>query len=345
MGHVTDRPIITFVVACYNSSAYMDRCLTSLVTGADDIEVIIVDDGSTDDTSALADRWQSAHPGVVKVIHQSNKGHGGAVNAGLAAATGEYFFVVDSDDWLNAAALDEVLLRLRGIIASDKDVDLVITNFAYEHAATRSHKIIRYKGVLPRERIFSWDDVGPLGPFQNLTMHSMIYRTQVLRDAGLVLPEHMFYVDNLFAYVPLPLVKTLYYLSVDLYRYFIGRDDQSVSHDVLIGHLDQHIAVALRMVDAVPLPGGAHNRWLASYMTNFLGRVLVTASAIAVLDGSPAALAQRQAMWDHIERVDPVLKATLMRQFFVRGANLPGTAGRNIAKAGYLLAQRIYRFN
>ena len=340
------RTTVTFVVPCYNSAAYMDRCLESLLTGAPDVEVVIVDDGSSeDDTPEKADQWAARHPGVVRVIHQANKGHGGAVNAGLAAASGVYLAVVDSDDWLDRTALDAALITLRDLAASERPVDLVITNYVYEHVASRTRKAIRFRGVLPEGRVFTWDELGHFGPGQNLTIHTTIYRTQVLRDAGLELPEHTFYVDNIYVYAPLPHVQTLYYAPVDLYRYFIGRPDQSVNQTVLLGRLDQHMLITRVMVEAVQLPDGAGNRRLAAYMISFLGMVVTISSVLAVIKGTPEALAARRDMWAHIAATDPALKARLARQPLVFGSNLPGPVGRGIARAGYTLAQRIYRFN
>ena len=100
------QPLITFTIPCYNSADYLDACVESLIPAGDDIEIILVNDGSTkDNTSEKIHEWERRLPGIVKAIDQPNKGHGGAVNTGLAAATGVYFKVVDSDDWLDADAL------------------------------------------------------------------------------------------------------------------------------------------------------------------------------------------------------------------------------------------------
>ena len=101
---------ISFAVPCYNSAAYMDTCIESILKCGDDIEILIVDDGSTkDDTAAKADAWQERHPGLIRAIHKENGGHGSAVNMGLANATGRYFKVVDSDDWLDEHAMAEIM--------------------------------------------------------------------------------------------------------------------------------------------------------------------------------------------------------------------------------------------
>ena len=98
--------LITFAVPCYNSAAYMDHCVETLLQGGDDIEIILVDDGSTkDDTPAICDRYQAEYPDIVRAIHQENGGHGEGVNQGLRHAQGMYYKVVDSDDWLDLSLI------------------------------------------------------------------------------------------------------------------------------------------------------------------------------------------------------------------------------------------------
>ena len=90
--------LITFAVPCYNSEAYMRGCVDSLLAGGERVEIIIIDDGSTDATGAIADEYASQYPTIVKVVHQENGGHGEGINQGVKNATGIYFKVVDSDD-------------------------------------------------------------------------------------------------------------------------------------------------------------------------------------------------------------------------------------------------------
>ncbi|MCL1837846.1 MAG: glycosyltransferase family 2 protein [Propionibacteriaceae bacterium] len=325
----------------------MDHCIGSLLTGSRDIEIIIVNDGSTkDNTAEKADKWHDDYPDIIKVIHQENKGHGGAVMAGLREATGVYLHVVDSDDWLDRAALNLTLSKLRRFINSGSPVDLMITNYVYEHTTTGTRKVIHYRGALHRNRIFTWNELGSFKLGQNLLMHSLTYRTQVLRDSGLELPEHTFYVDNIFAYVPLPFVETLYYLPVDLYRYFIGRDDQSVNEQTQIRRLDELVRVTLFMVKAFQLPEQVANRKLAKYMIRHLGLVVAAPCMYAVLADTPEAFAQRDEMWREIDSIDPKLRGKLYRyQPAIFGTNVPGRFLRRLSITGYRLARRYYRFN
>ena len=217
--------LLSIAVPCYNSQDYMRHCVETLLPGGDEVEILVVDDGSKDDTAAIADELEAKYPGVVRAIHQENGGHGAAVMAGLKNATGLYFKVVDSDDWLDEAALKAVLDKLRAFAGAEQPLDLFIANYVYEHVEDNTQKVMKYTNVFPEGRVFTWNEIGRFRPSQYLLMHSVIYRTQLLRDCGLELPKHTFYVDNIFVYQPLPSVKNIYYLDVDLYRYFIGRSD------------------------------------------------------------------------------------------------------------------------
>ena len=222
----------------------MENCIKSLLPGGNEVEILIVDDGSTkDNTAEIADRYEKEYPGICKAIHQENGGHGAAVNAGLKAATGIYFKVVDSDDWVNEQAYRQVLDTLRRFVYGKDTLDMLITNFVYEKQGARHKKVMSYKLALPKDELFSWNDVKVFVAGQYILMHSVIYRTELLRDCKLELPEHTFYVDNIFVYEPLPHVHTMYYLNVNFYRYFIGRSDQSVNEQVMISRLDQQFRV------------------------------------------------------------------------------------------------------
>ena len=141
--------LITFAVPCYNSAAYMDHCVRTLLTGGDDIEIILVDDGSTkDDTPAICDRYQAEYPDIVRAIHQENGGHGEGVNQGLRHAQGMYYKVVDSDDWLDEAALKAVLDKLRAFAGAEQPLDLFIANYVYEHVEDNTQKVMKYTNVL-----------------------------------------------------------------------------------------------------------------------------------------------------------------------------------------------------
>lgn len=109
--------LLTFAIPCYNSQDYMEHCIDSILPGGEDIEILIIDDGSKDRTAEIADDYERRYPGIVRAIHQENGGHGEAVNAGIRNATGLYFKVVDSDDWVDADAYKKILEKSESLQA------------------------------------------------------------------------------------------------------------------------------------------------------------------------------------------------------------------------------------
>ena len=216
---------ISFAIPCYNSEAYMEKAIRSILVGGEDVEILIVNDGSKDGTQEIAERYEAQYPTIVKAIQKENGGHGDAVNCGLSHASGKYFKVVDSDDWVDENALFQLLDTVKKFVEQDTLVDMVISNYVYEKVGMEHKKVIRYDNVLPENKIFRWDDIGHFRLDQYILMHSVLYRTELLKLCQLKLPKHTFYVDNIYVYYPLPHVRTLYYLNVDFYRYFIGREN------------------------------------------------------------------------------------------------------------------------
>jgi glycosyltransferase involved in cell wall biosynthesis len=184
------RPLLSVVVPAYNAEAYLARALDSLVGFGPELEILVVDDGSTDATAGLAQGYVDRFPDEVQLLRKSNGGHGSAINTGLAHARGEYFKVVDADDWLDRAALVRVLATLRDVVASGRELDLLVSNFVYEKVGKRTKTAVRYGGALPRGRVLTWDRTRKFAKRQYLMMHALTYRTAVLRAAGLRLPEH-----------------------------------------------------------------------------------------------------------------------------------------------------------
>ena len=339
--------LITFAVPCNNSADYMDHCVKTLLSAGREAEIILVDDGSTkDDTPAKCDQWAEKYPDIIRVIHQENGGHGEGVNQGIRNARGLYYKVVDSDDWLDIDALDKVMDKIREFAAMPAPVDLIITNYVYEHMEDNTQKVIGYKNVFPVDRVFTWSAVGHFHISQYLLMHSVIYRTQMLRDCGLELPKHTFYVDMLFVYQPLPYVRTIYYMNLDLYRYFIGRADQSVNESVMVGRLDQQMRVVRMMIDVHDvLPIKAVQPKLGQYMLSYLGIALTVSSVFAIIAGTQEALDARTELWESLRRKDVRVYRRLRYQFTNFSTNLPGRQGRKMSVKLYQLAQKLYKFN
>ncbi|MCR4895309.1 MAG: glycosyltransferase [Lachnospiraceae bacterium] len=340
--------LLTIAIPCFNSENYMRRCVDSLLPGGNDLEILIVDDGSyKDHTWDIAREYEKNYPGMVRAIHQENKGHGGAVNTGLQNAQGLYFKVVDSDDWLKTEDLITVMDMLRSVVGGNRILDALICNYVYEKQGEKKKKVIQYRRMFPVGEIFEWSEIRQLPQGHYMLMHSLIYRTQLLRECGLRLPEHTFYVDNLFAFEPLPHVRTLMYLDLNLYRYFIGREDQSVNEGFMCKHMDQQLRVNRRMIDYMVENRGkiVQNRKLRRYMINYLEIVTAVSSILLILTDTSESLQEKTDLWHYIKKKDLRLYLIMRNSLLGNGTNLPGRGGRKLSAEAYKLAQKYYGFN
>lgn len=337
--------IITFTVPCFNSAAYMEHCIETLLPGGEYVEIILVDDGSTDDTAKIADEYAAKFPSIIKAVHQENGGHGDAVNTGLKNASGVYFKVVDSDDWLDVSGMLKVLEVLKKFHYEEKELDLMICNYVYEHTQDNTSHTVKYKNVFPIDCVFGWENTGRFRMSQYILMHSVIYRTSLLRECGLALPKHTFYVDNLFVYQPLPYVNKLYYMDIDLYRYFIGRSDQSVNEKVMIKRIDQQIRVNKLMIDFYSSLKITINKRLDNYMRNYLSVMMTISSVLLIVSETDENMQKKSELWSYLKNKDEKLYINMRRRALGLASYIKSKAGRKITKFIYRTANRIYKFN
>ncbi|MDD7740134.1 MAG: glycosyltransferase family 2 protein [Fusicatenibacter sp.] len=336
--------ILSFAVPCYNSEAYMEKCIDSLLVGGEEVEILIIDDGSKDQTAAIADRYQEQYPTIVRAIHQENKGHGGAVNTGIANATGLYFKVVDSDDWVNPDAYRKILSVLEEVIRGPKTLDLLISNYVYEKEGAKRKRVMRYAKALPEGEMFGWNETKSLGHTHYLLMHSMIYRTSLLRECKMELPEHTFYVDNLVAFVPLPYVKTMYYVDENFYRYYIGRSDQSVNEKVMISRIDQQIRVNKLMIDYMGEQKNLGKR-MRNYMVSYLAIIMTVSSVMMMRSETKENLEKKNELWKYLKQKDSKDYLRIRHGLFGTVMSARTKPGQKIAVYGYKAAQKLYGFN
>lgn len=334
--------LLTVTVPCYNSQDYMEACIESLLNGGERVEIIVIDDGSTDNTGRIADEYAEKYPSIVQVIHQENGGHGEGINQGLEHASGTYFKVVDSDDILSAdfpAFLDtlEECEKKGGI-------DLLVTNYYYVHSDGVGDRSICYSNVLPENRIFGWNETRRFLLHQLLTIHSCTFRTEVMRKSGDALPKHIFYEDNLMVYKTLPNVKKLYYMNIDLYRYWIGRPDQSVQKKVMMQRYSHQIQVTERCFTSVHLDEITES-CLRRYMKHEQFMMFGISILYARLNKSDEADAAVDQMWERCEIYDPKWGKYFRKRTPLRVICKQGRVGRHVSDVVYRVANQVVRFN
>ncbi len=335
---------ITFAIPCYNSEAYMEKAINSILPAGDDVEILIVNDGSTDHTKKIGKQYAEKFPSIVKVINKENGGHGDAVNVGLSHASGKYFKVVDSDDWVDEDSLMKILEVIKRFVREETEVEMIVSNYVYEKVGMEHKKVIHYRNALPQNQISRWDDIGNFHLDQYILMHSVIYRTEMLKLCQLKLPKHTFYVDNIYVYYPLPHVRRLYYMDVDFYRYFIGREDQSVNEKIMISRVDQQIYVTKSMISMYDLRLIGSKK-LRKYMINYLAIMMTVSSILCIRSKNAENLQKKKELWTYLRQMDYRIFLKIRYGILGQTMNLPGRSGRKVSSMAYSVARRLIGFN
>ena len=337
--------LLTIVVPAYNVESYIRRCLGSLVTADDSVEIIVVNDGSLDRTLEIAQEYEKLYPSKLVVVTKENGGHGSTINTGLELAKGKYFYVVDSDDWLEVGGFEKLLKVMKEVQDRGEDVDLFIVNYIYNQFEINKRHVVHYKNVFPQMQVFQWKDSKSFNPIQFVTMHSTIHKTSILRETGVRLPEHTFYVDNILVYNTLPAFKNLFYIDVDLYQYYIGRDDQSVTSENIIKRIDQYIRVIKSMIEAYHLEE-IEDEKLKRYMYNYLDAIYTIVNTFLTLSKKEENIQKKAELKKFLKNYDKKMYRKLKMKFKSGiSSSIDGRMGRFILRSGYLLGRKIYKYN
>ena len=334
--------LLTVTVPCYNSQDYMEACVDSLLTGGDRVEIIIIDDGSKDNTGVIADRYAREYPDIVRVIHQENGGHGEGINQGIRHATGTYFKVVDSDDCLSSdfgAFLDKLEECER-----QGGVDLMLTNYRYVHSDGIGDQSISYSNALPEGEIFTWAQTRKFRIHQLFSIHNSTFRTENMRKWAQPLPKHTSYDDNLMIAQTVPYVERMYYMNADLYLYTIGREGQSVQADILKKRYAHQVLVSGRCFMSCHLDDITEPR-KKQYIKHMNFMMLAMAVAIARLNKSAESDAVVEQMWQDCRAFDKKWADHFRKRTVLWFLCIPGKFGQNLSSFLYNLANKIVRFN
>lgn len=238
--------ILTVSVAAYNVAAFLRATLSSCAVPAllEDLEVLIVNDGSTDSTVALAEEFCRRYPQTFRLINKENGGYGTTVNTAVKEARGRYFRLLDGDDWFDRESLVRLMQALR-----TADADWVVTRVFREKEGTGE--------VIPDHPVwlscagkqFLVKDLPDPAFFQKVGMWNITSRTGMLREYPFELPSHTLYTDQLYVLYQMPFVRSVLFLEDPLYRYRVGRDEQSVSKVSRRKHHAEAGANLVRMLD------------------------------------------------------------------------------------------------
>lgn len=238
--------VLSIIIPAYNSEQFLRKGIPSFLSleVLDKLDIIIVNDGSKDDTRRIAEEYSRCYPDSIRVISQENKGHGGALNTGCAVAVGKYLKPVDADDWVETQNLPELVKLLESC-----DSNVVLTNYYMVNIST--NQVTEMKCVPPAygepfnlETVMTnWRRFN-----KSFTYHGLCYKTAFYQEYGIKLSEHVFYEDHEFAIFPCCYTDFVTALDLFVYDYRIGDVNQSVSNANMLKRISHLETVLSRLI-------------------------------------------------------------------------------------------------
>lgn len=270
---------LSIAVPSYNVEQYLNKCLDSF---ADDrlkegLEVIIVDDGSKDRTAEIAREYVAKYPEIFRLISKENGGHGSAVNTGLDNATGKYFRIVDGDDWVNTDNMVKLLDILK-----NSDSDIVVDEKREVHMVTGETQFFPLPETVKLNHEYKFTDIcGDNQIIDFIMMHTMNTKTSLLKDNGIHLLEHIFYVDYEYIVKATSNAKTVTFFDLEIYQYLVGNVNQSVNNQNFVKRYSHHDKVTREMCDYADRYAG--NERITAYLTRRVCLIINTHYNISLI--------------------------------------------------------------
>lgn len=256
--------ILSFIIPAYNAAWCLEKAVDSILCEScmDEIEILIINDGSTDTTAEIAEHYVARFPQTVQLINKENGGHGSAINTGMRLARGRYFKVIDADDWIVTENLPRFIDCLKTCGA-----DVVLTPYHRVDMSDGSRQI--WKMYCDKyDRPYSLQEiVSNWKQFDRCCMfHGITYRTDFYRRHDHLLPEKIFYEDHEYSSVPFCHAESVYPVDLYIYQYMVGNSEQSISDKnrlKRLSHSEQvtkNLLIYLKEHDDIPEAGREYLR-------------------------------------------------------------------------------------
>lgn len=235
--------ILTISIAAYNAEKDISNCLNSLIDSKEfsKLDIIVVNDGSTDQTVKITNKYVEKYKQSIRLINKENGGHGSTINTSIKHAKGKYYKILDSDDWVNSENLDKLIKFLE-----KNSIDMILN--PYTEISYESRK--KNRELNPCEGKISYNEIHGLNEMDKIVlyMHSLTFSTEVIKKMGSIIDEKCFYVDMEYCIFPLLYVNNFICLDYPIYQYLLGSQTQSMNIENMIKRRDQHLKVTKRLI-------------------------------------------------------------------------------------------------
>ncbi len=317
---------LSISVAAYNMERLIRQNLDSFVNSdcADDIEVLVINDGSKDSTAEIVTEYAEKYPNTVKLINQENAGPGSTVNTGIKNATGKYFRMVDADDWVGEG-FDTFVKTLK-----ETDADMVVTNYICVDDKTNLTKKVKIQGL---ENGIT-QDFDRVCERLSLEMHSVTFKTEILKENNICL-FNGFYTDIQYLLLPAPFVKTILYVDCDVYMYRVSLSGQSMAPESMQRNIKMHDDMLFSIVE---LYNNTRNKRIARYILNKL--VMLTGTQLGTLLSFPPTKQNRENLYAFFSR----LKSSCPEAYSKFSKYKTAIALNSFGKSLYPIICRLHRY-
>lgn len=297
------KKLLSMLVPCGDVQKDIRDCVESLLAGGEDLEILLVDIGAQNSAGAVLKELKEKYPNIIRTMRQPTGTRGSAVMSGLQMASGNYFKVVDPEHRLNETVLARVMELLR---ESEEKFDLLICNSVLEKPDEKRKKVAHYRRELPKEQVFGWDEFGRFAKGDYIWMSSCIYRTQMLLDEGLEIPQNINCIETLYETLPMQWVKKMYYLDGELDHCYIRWEDPKREEEIRVNSAVQRLRIAQMLLDQLNMNNEdtpKRNR----YLYNCFERITAETSVLLVKSSKPELRVKRDWFWQDLYEKDAKL--------------------------------------
>lgn len=326
--------LLTVCIPCYNAIEHMHKALGSCLLLKEDLEVIVIDKNSTDETYEVAMEYQKEYPDTFKVI--KNTENIDDINLAYQHATGLYFKLLNSYDWFDQASLVRVIETLKDIIRVQANLDVLVTDYVCCYGK-KSQKI-SYRSLLPSDKVFGWHEIKHFKKQQYLLTPALIVKTKIIKAVVDNFPLDTTFYMEMLAYAPLPYIRSFCYINMPLYCF---------GHDPFENVIDKNVStpdlleVARQYIDYYDIYS-LRSRKQRHYMIKYLSMITLITCALLSHDGSPESIQDKDDLWSYLKYTKPRLYKELRKTTYGRLFAVEGRLSKKIVDKAYDAILKIY---
>ena len=326
--------LLTICIPCYNAIEYMHKALGSCLLLKDELEVIIIDKNSTDETYEVAMEYQNEYPDTFKVI--KNTENIDDIKCAYQYTTGLYFKLLNSYDWFDQASLVRVIETLKDIIRVQANLDVLVTDYFCCYG--KRPRKVSYRSLLPSDKIFGWHEIKHFKKQQYLLTPALIIKTKIIKEVIDNFPLNATFYMEMFAYAPLPYIRSFCYIDMPLYCFGRNPFENVINNDIFIPALLDTAREYIDYYDIYTL----RSRKQRHYMIKYLSMITLITCALLSHDGSPESIQDKDDVWSYLKYTKPKLYKELRKTTYGRLFSIEGRLSKNIIDKAYNVILKLY---